>query len=548
MLNQASYKDSQNNEVDIEKMYADFIQEIDSIRGMANLGTNQSLFKNLDEDGLTGLSNKLKVESEPQESRCHAFYRLIGFPCVHQNQVTLYNPGFASSMEDPFVQSIATKLTVLQYQDEKFEKVSSAREQYPLYLSFLFKSGTDINASCFVLSTANSRSFSSSFAKGEINTFSIEDQQYVNDFQSYSQNISSLLEYQDSQGNKPTKLSAMKRNHLIQPFQVDARIDLTTSPNTKLVAVPFLPTKQKLLLSENTYAKRPLIEKIIRDRFSATDISSAGTNAQDVFDFIKALPELTDQTIVQRVGNRDVYSVNEQNQFIHFVNLIRSLLKQLVKEQDIVRKAQNDYYWLPVVKQEGPENACGVQDLPLSVSLSTSGLLSIKDQDILQLTLKMKLNAIVSDMNTTTNIPDDGDFSLSSFPTVFDMKNAPSLGDIAKKNKDNLTSKREKELMRGSVALRKIEIITGECSGLGLLDILMVMGALYLMPKEDLLGFFDKPSQERCKSVMSVSDLELGITEETNYTKAVISFYEAAKTYANLMDGIYEDLLFHNAG
>ena len=93
--NQATVRDTQNFEIDIDKVYKDFISEIDSIRSIVNVSTpeNESKLAKLNEQTIAGIVNTLKVETYPQESRCHAFYRIIGFPVINKSKDKMYNPG-----------------------------------------------------------------------------------------------------------------------------------------------------------------------------------------------------------------------------------------------------------------------------------------------------------------------------------------------------------------------------------------------------------------------------------------------------------------------
>src|ERR1700686_4498183 len=124
---QINYKSNQNFNIDINKIYSDFIQEIDANRSISNLnffvtGDNK-IFKI---ETIAGLSNSLKIEATPQESRAHCFYRLIGFPVIDQNGGDFYNPGLDSA--NPA--NLAKKITVANHQKSEFLTLSLLRENY----------------------------------------------------------------------------------------------------------------------------------------------------------------------------------------------------------------------------------------------------------------------------------------------------------------------------------------------------------------------------------------------------------------------------------
>ena len=62
----ADNEDDQSYDVDIDKIYQNFIQEIDNYRS--------------------------ETDGEKTESRCHAFYRILGLPVCDKKNI--YSPGF----------------------------------------------------------------------------------------------------------------------------------------------------------------------------------------------------------------------------------------------------------------------------------------------------------------------------------------------------------------------------------------------------------------------------------------------------------------------
>src|SRR6266545_4723393 len=94
--NQSNYQDSQNFDINIDQVYSDFITSIDKVRSYTNSNsiTTQSaasIFQNTN-TALNKLRELTTVESSAQESRCHAFFRIIGFPIVSKD-FKIYNPG-----------------------------------------------------------------------------------------------------------------------------------------------------------------------------------------------------------------------------------------------------------------------------------------------------------------------------------------------------------------------------------------------------------------------------------------------------------------------
>jgi len=79
VLNQASYQDIQNFDIDIDKIYNDFILAIDKVRSYNNTSSisSQSAISFFQSKNLSKLRSSVSTEITPQESRCHAFLRII---------------------------------------------------------------------------------------------------------------------------------------------------------------------------------------------------------------------------------------------------------------------------------------------------------------------------------------------------------------------------------------------------------------------------------------------------------------------------------------
>src|SRR6266404_5890414 len=111
--NQSNFQDRQNFEIDIDKIYSDFIQEIDTNRSVVNISNqgNQVILNVLKKETIAGITRLLKIEETPQESRCHAFYRLIGFPVVASDK-RYYNPGFDITQNEDTTIKLSDKIDI----------------------------------------------------------------------------------------------------------------------------------------------------------------------------------------------------------------------------------------------------------------------------------------------------------------------------------------------------------------------------------------------------------------------------------------------------
>jgi hypothetical protein len=560
--NQNSYQSDQNFVIDIEKIYNDFIREIDSIRSFVNItsGSNLQILNSIDSKTVTGITKKLKVEDTVQESRCHAFFRLIGFPVVSEDGI-IYNPGLDNIHDINDLTLLENKIVVANKPISGFNDLSIARETYVSSLRNIFSFNTSIEASTVALSAGtNIRKFAvplekistseSDFKNGKgVFSTNPKDQSYKVELNSMigNQNVK-LTEYKDVSGNKPStdKLTG-NRTHIIIPFVVDPRIDFSVSPSTNKIAVPFTFNKTNTKIDENSFAKRPLIEKIIRDRFTnSSNFDKIGTANQNLFNKIQSNQNYKDISIVQNI-TKDTYKLSEQLQFIQFFNIIKGMMSLLIKAQKIIEDAQKRYYYLPIPSTIGPEGGSTVQNVIATqnfvIDNTGTPLVTENDQEIINASVIATVNQISAQTANANGVSDLGGFAFDSFKTTFNTDSSESLGDINANNLKELTTKRNNYLKKANDALRVIEIITGEFSGLGLCDIVAIMGALYVMPKNNLTGFLDDRSYTRMMGILKLPD---GNPAHTDISASMVSLTNNVKDFYNLMDKAYIDAKQNN--
>ena len=104
-------------------------------------------------------------------------------------------------------------------------------------------------------------------------------------------------------------------------------------------------------------------------------------------------------------------------------------------------------------------------------------------------------------------------------------------GNNDAKNLEELTQRRNKFMTKAGKALRKIEIIMGEFSGLGLCDIIAILGTLYVIPKENLLGFLDKDAFSRMQILLNRPE-----ATQSTLPESMIALTNLVKDFYNLMD------------
>lgn len=545
--NQLNYQDTQNFDIDIDSIYSDFIKEIDTNRSIVNTSTqsSQSFLKVLKKETISSLSKLVKVEDTPQESRCHAFFRLIGFPVVSKD-FRFYNPGFDIIKDSTRKVTLDIKIDIANNPIDGFANLSFRRENYINNILQTFSQNKSITATVLALSSSTQvRNFSSSVKNSDPFDTKPENQSYTASFNGQIGNFNSIQldQYMDEFGNLPNKQQLNQtRFHFIKPFIVDPRIDFTVSPSSRKVAVPFALNKNNLLISENTFVKRPLIEKVIRDRFSVDNRNeNLGTADLAIKSYILKIPAVQDNELIKQMTS-DVYQQGDQQKFIKYVNIITTMCEKLVDAQLIIQRVQSLYYWLPITSSIGPEGGSDIKSLIISDKLPNNYITNF-DKSLIDKTLKQLSSQFNSQTNSNNGIPDAGGFAFDAFTNTFDNETSNSLGDIINNTVNTATRNRKQYMTEANKALKTIEIIMGEFSGLGLCDIVAVMGALYIMPRESLLGFLDPDSFSRMTN--SVNYIPDNVVQ-SDITTTMNSFLENVKGYYNLMDNIYQKIKENN--
>lgn len=605
---QSNYQNDQNADPDIKKMFKHFVTGghtpednettqnigIDDIRGQISIsvtGTGtEDLIKSLNIDPssntIAGTPNTSTPVLLAQESRCHAFYRIIGFPVITADKSRFYNPGLDIIIGTDIKRTLTLKekISIASNIGKDFEKLSQARELYPNETSKIFSVPTSIEAGVLCLTSGtygkngnvNKRKFAESFKSTAPFDFAVDKQSYSSpgDISStYSlvgNNEVRLADYQDvnadaSKQFKPNKdFNIMKAHqHIIKPFMVDPRIDFsiwgaeskTSSGVSKRIAVPFVPNASYLKTSSTATAERPLLEKIITDRFATPSAQAAGLDAESVIDYAKSIKSIQNinvgGTTISSIFSGSVFKLSQQEAFAESISTISAMMSKLVGSIGIVQEVQGDYYWLPIPNSAGPEGGCSIRDVPLSKNISST-LITSADFDIIEKQIGVLLSNLSSLTPNSTATPDPGSFAFSTYKLTFDSSTSDANGNLSAKSQDTINTTRNSALEEAGEALQIIEMIMGEFSGLGLCDIIAIMGALYVMPLDDhtsegnLLGFLDNDAIDRAEIVLNQPIGSLR-SARSGIVPAMTSLCDTVNAFYQIMDKMFQDLLNDNA-
>jgi hypothetical protein len=548
--NQDNFSDDQIYEIDIDKIYNDYISYIDSKRSYVNINNQNviSLLNAISGNMSAASANTLLPAKSYQESRCSAFFRIIGFPVTDSTQSRYFNPGH-DIVNPERILSTGDKYAItkdLLSDPTKFIALSNAREQYFLSQQKIFNTNTTVDAGVLALSAGISTITKRPFAVPFLNTsgpfdLTPTDQAYAPTYTGIvGDNQVQLSAYMDASGNLPAAATLpSKRPHIIIPFITDPRIDFSCSPSTNRIGVPFVANKQFLKVSANVYTDPPLLETIIRNRITVNDqLTSSGDYTQQFATFIKDVSNNPDQSILGQIAANDIQQLSTNSQFLQFVNIIQAMMKKLVDAQKTIAQSQGQFYWLPVPSTTGPEGGSTVQGVFLPTQASqTAGFVTTADGRILIATAQSLFSQTSQNPQAAaaSTAPDPGGFAIAVENSLGPSSSASYVSN-SQSTLDMLSGKRDSSLNAAGDALRIVEIIMGEFSGLGLCDIIAILAALYTMPAQNLIGLLDTFAQARMNTAFNQT------FSTVTYSTAMNSFASTVNQFYQLMEAVYNNI------
>lgn len=538
--------DDQDLEVDIEKIYKNFIIEIDKIRSHVSVQNNPSLQKITNSSFGSDILGII-VDKNPQESRCHAFYRLLGLPISNGSE--LYCPGMdIPNNSNKELNDAKSKIAQKVSQSKPMLALLDARENNArTYLSIF--SLQDVDAMVLAMSLAEIRAFNTSLEKisGSFDT-DLKNQVYT------AKLSADLVHKVVNNGNKATKVFS-DRLHILAPFIVDPRIDLSISPGRNRLAVPFLSDKSETKLTDNVYLKRPYIEKICRERLDIRPkINNYGDNTKSIIDNIKNNDSIKDVDLIKKAFNSDTIT-SDSVQFLKYFNAIRSVLNKLFEAtNDVTRvlaaatgsEGHADFNWTPIPAKTGPENGCTTRDLLTGQANDPNN--TNKDKDLLQQLYKQNLNSISNKLNNL-EVSDLGGFAFDNIELTPDTNSSDSFKDITATTAETQTNFRNSLCDTANAGVRTIEIIMGEFSGLGLCDILAISAAFWVVDKDVLLDLLDDVTIQRIllnKNLIS-SEVTARASRKPDINASLLKFQNKVKEIFDVMEKLYQQIKTENA-
>ena len=527
---QNQYKNNQDIlNIDFDQLYDNFISPVDALRSHFN--------------ALVPNSQELNTP-QYQESRCHTFYRMIGFPVV-ADAGNFYSPGYDPNLnidQDSVAayQKIADAVTS---NNDLTSQFAYREQQVQVYFSKIFADGGS-QAQEITLGSLFIRSFAQQLGS----TAPLVDDPNKNQF----------IDERAQEVNKIFGVNGVIENtfilntrHPIKPFIVDPRIDSSVRPIVNRICAPFLKDKSQTkvfgsVAGSSDNLKRPYIEKVITTRYNNNNLTLNQGNdiINAIFHNITLDPSQTDQDLVNAVADPlgQLYS-SELKIFSDYIKIIEIVIDKLVESINNVQKARAKINFQPIPDpQKGIESGTngGMLNVPVANDLNNKDI----ENQLIQLQQSQMLNDIQFDTGLQ-GTPDVGDFVFSNLDdTVFSINK-----NINKSYKDNIDYLNNIRNQLGNASinyLRNIEIIMGEFSGFGLIDMIAMQAALWIMDPLALLGLIDSRAITRIKanrkdiniSGVSDSDIPDVITSLQEYESTLLNVYLfIQKYYDNVNNG-----------
>lgn len=528
---QYPYYDNQDTfDPDIDELYSGFITPIDKVRSHFNAlipGSQQVVTQNY------------------QESRCHAFFRMMGFPIASKHN-GFYSPGY-----DPYLnlntssQNSNTQIAnavVAPGTDFLYSQYQRETQTQSIYTPVFNNGG--INATAIAIGSMHIRSYATQFTDG-LGPFEFDAAQIQKNIPARQSDIdsffSSFTATFPSQYANITQ-SLLASTHIIKPFIVDPRIDNAVKPNANRIAAPFLLDRSQLKIFDGQsqaaiILKRPYIEFVLSTIYNNTNIQqlAASTYVTGIKNAIMA-SDPSDQALLSAVSNSNLTQTGI-SVFAKYLKMIRSLVTLLVQSQILLETTRLNMNFQPIPNTTyGVEAGATGATIPTPVpgdpnnTLVEASIINAQAQQIMQ---EFQLDVGIN------GVPDPGDFAFSGVDDlVFDAKKAAktSYADTIQE----LTTRRAQVGNNGMNALKNIEIIVGEFSGLGLLDIFAIQAAMWVVDPLVLVSMIDKAAFGRMQHRQGLT--VASITQSFPITDALTKFETVVVSIYKLIDAYIQDL------
>lgn len=533
---ESTLDDQDGVDVNIDTLVSKFVEPINICRSKSSPNVKLP-FSNKSND-ISSSNPNIQLES-----RAHAFYRMLGLPAIEPGG-KFYNPGFTGSTkvklpinENMLYDEINSKIPIA------VKNAIDLRESWARFRYQKFYRG-DFSSSLYSLALAvpnGNRQFNC--MNKNIDALNEIDPQIVNipERSKFIQN-----NYKKIDGDEITVYEYDTVTHILRPFMTDPIICSNLKPksgySSVMVAAPFLE-KKDLEHERGVYLKRPGIELILRLRLRQQNTFEQKTTEEKTVistyngDFSlnqkrEIAAALTDTEVqdadIERVLNGPSYL--ELYMLDDFIKVLKGIIKEYVECVEQISNISKQIIWTPLSNEKGPESGTTI----------TANL--IKPKAVLDsFEIEQRIKALEIKQKFASNQVDLGDdLAYSDFTIPFSQELAQVFTTQIQEEKN----KRTKLENDASNALRSIEFISGEVSGLGLVDILAIYMALWSVDISVLLNLLDDAAVERLYNIKELRTQSV-IDRKNSPFGAVAAYEEFEDRIINILS--YADKLYTRA-
>lgn len=480
-------EDLQGVDLDINFLAKKYIDPIDAIRS-STITQRINFEKGKGSDKKITIAQAILNETlglqidfnNPIESRIHAFYRLIGLPVMSENGF-FYNPGFNPNELTNNINHISVingipQLTTLLQRNREDDVIQRNR--------IFALQGTD--STSYTLALQYPKKFK--LIDNDTDPFDYDLQRFVVD-----DRIQALSKIITPSGTKLTNFF-FSGSHILKPFMVDPIIEATVMPGKNKVCVPFLKDKNSTRLERDIFLQRPILEFICVNRLIQPEQQQF--LIENLFGFTSNDPDVTvtsqDLNVVVQafLGESATFNVNNLifatggpsmvsiSNISSLIKQIKAAVKLLADSMRILDVISTNINLFPITDEKGPEFGINLGKI---VKADNNTKLETR-------ILNLQVNKEISEASTDSTNKDKGIYAGSYTQ------------NIQKNFKDELDFALEQRNHYGSIAskaYRTIELVTGEISGLGLIDILAIYCAIWGIDVEALIALLDEDAFAR---------------------------------------------------
>jgi hypothetical protein len=496
--------DVQDLNLDLNKLYNDWIVPIENIRSKTVI--NVSAGPKIGKEGVIDDSGE---SQEPQESRAHAFLRGLGIPVVASDG-KFFNPGFnpkKTSAQQQEILSISGNVAqVVRVMQAKREIDTKARR------NIFRNAGQDAALFSLALSLPEGQKKFNNMKEGadplekDSQELSIPNRHTIIN-KVYTKNADGNF---DAFSEKET--FSVGNSHMIRPLTTDPLICSTVRTRDRQLCVPFPENNNDTYKSQKLKLKRCGLELIIRLRLkqrSVPEDAAAALSFPEIKDVIgDNTMGISTQQLKQlkaALGNLDPYapSVDDMINASNFIELrtldeyVRTLKGVIIiyaQALDTIKRVSSEITWVPFCRDRGPEG--GTQMIP-GFAVPRKFL---KSWELERRIIGLKARAqIAKNQQNLGSVTDDGQPSDEDKIDYSDFVFSQHNNVVSTFDNELAQAEQQKKQLEteASDAIRTIEIVMGEVSGLGLVDILAVHIALWSLDISVLLSLLDDAAAER---------------------------------------------------